>query len=88
MTSRKNGQGLGDFVIEVKQVFKFKNNYRPFSCLSVLSKVLEKIVCDQVTDFMEKNNLLPKINMSFELDGHHVCTCCRAKRMGRKFVCI
>ena len=25
-----------------------KNNYRPVSCLSVLSKVLEKIVCDQI----------------------------------------
>ena len=36
-----------------------KNNYRPVSCLSVLSKVLEKIVCVQVTDYMEKNDLLP-----------------------------
>jgi hypothetical protein len=26
-----------------------KENYRPVSCLSVASKVLEKIVCDQVT---------------------------------------
>ena len=29
------------------------------SCLSVLSKVLEKIICDQITKHMEKNNLLP-----------------------------
>ena len=30
-----------------------KSNYRPVSCLAVASKVLEKIVCDQVTKFME-----------------------------------
>jgi hypothetical protein len=35
-----------------------KENYRPVSCLIVASKVLEKITCDQVTDFMEKNKLL------------------------------
>ena len=37
-----------------------KSNYRPVSCLSVLSKVLEKIVCDQITDYMEKYKLLPQ----------------------------
>ena len=26
-----------------------KKNYRPITCLSVLSKVLEKIICDQIT---------------------------------------
>ena len=36
-----------------------KNNYRPVSCLSVLSKVLEKVVCNQITNYMEKNDLLP-----------------------------
>ena len=36
-----------------------KKNYRPVTCLSVLSKVLEKIICDQITKFMEKNKLLP-----------------------------
>ena len=34
---------------------KDKTNYRPVSCLSVLSKVLEKIVCTQITKFMEDN---------------------------------
>ena len=34
---------------------KDKTNYRPVSCLSVLSKVLEKIVCSQVTKFLEDN---------------------------------
>ena len=40
-------------------------NYRPVSCLSVPSKVLEKIVCDQITDYMEKNKLLPQNQHGF-----------------------
>ena len=36
-----------------------KENYRPVSCLVVASKVMEKVVCDQTTTFMEKNNLFP-----------------------------
>ena len=30
---------------------KKKENYRPVSCLAVASKVMERIVCDQVTRF-------------------------------------
>ena len=44
---------------------KDKNNYRPVSCLMVLSKVLEKIVCSQITDFMEQNDLLPENQHGF-----------------------
>ena len=36
-----------------------KTNYRPVSCLMVLSKVLEKIVCSQITEYMETNKLIP-----------------------------
>ena len=36
------------------------SNYRPVSCLVTASKVLEKVVCKQITDFIEKNNLLPE----------------------------
>jgi hypothetical protein len=35
-----------------------KENYRPVSYLSVASTVLEKIVCDQVTHYMEIHGLL------------------------------
>ena len=42
-----------------------KENYRPISCLSVASKVLEKIVCDQITNYMEKNNLFPETQHGF-----------------------
>ena len=38
---------------------------RAVSCLIVLSKVLEKIVCNQVTEFMEKNDLLPENQHGF-----------------------
>ena len=42
-----------------------KSNYRPVSCLMVLSKVLEKVVCGQVTEFMEKNDLFPENQHGF-----------------------
>ena len=38
---------------------KKKENYRPVSCLIVASKVMERIVCDQVTRFFEVHGLLP-----------------------------
>lgn len=44
---------------------KDKNNYRPVSCLMVLSKVLEKVVCSQITEFMENNDLLPENQHGF-----------------------
>ena len=42
-----------------------KNNFRPVSCLVTASKVLEKVVCNQTTEFLEKNNLLPKSQHGF-----------------------
>ena len=44
---------------------KDKTNYRPVSCLSVLSKVIEKIVCSQITKFMEDNGHLPQNQHGF-----------------------
>ena len=41
------------------------NNFRPISCLVAASKVLEKIICDQVTRFFEINNLLPNNQHGF-----------------------
>ena len=35
------------------------------SCLTVASKVMEKIVCEQTTEFMEDNNLLPENQHGF-----------------------
>jgi retron-type reverse transcriptase len=35
------------------------NNYRPVSCLPSASKVLEIVVCSQLSDYLETNKLLP-----------------------------
>ena len=37
-----------------------KANFRPVSCLPAASKVLEKVVCMQTTQFLEENNLLSR----------------------------
>jgi hypothetical protein len=38
---------------------QIKENYRPVSCLPAASKLLEKVICEQATDYLEKNHLLP-----------------------------
>ena len=40
-------------------------NYRPVSCLPAASKLLERIVCEQVSKFFEGNDLLPKNQHGF-----------------------
>ena len=40
-------------------------NYRPVSCLVAASKVLEKVVCDQLTRFAEVHGLLPSNQHGF-----------------------
>ena len=42
-----------------------KNNYRPISILNATSKILEKIVCNQITKHMESNKLLPNNQHGF-----------------------
>ena len=42
-----------------------KENYRPVSCLPVASKVLEKIVTEQMTQFLEEHKLLPNNQHGF-----------------------
>ena len=44
---------------------KMKENYRPVSCLPAASKLLEMLVCDQTTNFMESNKLLPENQHGF-----------------------
>ena len=41
------------------------SNYRPISLLPVLSKVLEKIVANQLTEFLEKNRLIAESQHGF-----------------------
>ena len=40
-------------------------NYRPVSCLAAASKVLERVVCDQLTHFVEVHDLLPNSQHGF-----------------------
>jgi len=41
------------------------NNYRPITILPILSKILEKIVANQLTSFLEANDLLSKTQHGF-----------------------
>ena len=44
---------------------KEMKNYRPVSCLTAASKVLEKVVCKQLTRFAEVHDLLPNNQHGF-----------------------
>ena len=41
------------------------NNYRPVSCLPAASKVLEIVVCSQLSEYLESNKLLPNNQHDF-----------------------
>ena len=41
------------------------SNYRPVSRLPAACKVLESIVCSQMSEFLESNNLLPENQHGF-----------------------
>ena len=42
-----------------------KNNYRPITALPILSKLLEKHICDHFCDFLEENALLHRFQSGF-----------------------
>ena len=41
------------------------NSHRPISVISILSRMLERIVHDQIFDFLLKNNLITKNQSAF-----------------------
>lgn len=45
------------------------SHFRPISILPTLSKILEKIVSEQLTSFLEKNNIIPSTQSGFR--QHH-----------------
>ena len=42
-----------------------RNNYRPISVLTILSKIIEKHVANSLLKYLQENNLLYKITISF-----------------------
>ena len=46
-----------------------KKNYRPVSNLTFMSKVVERMVAKQLTDYFERNNLLPELQSAYRR-GH------------------
>ncbi len=52
------------------------SSYRPFSNLSVLSKLFERVVARQLLDCLLLNNLLPSLQSGFRpgLDSKSACT--------------
>ena len=61
-------------VAKVIPVFKsgqkdLLDNYRPISLLSCFSKIIEKIVCNRLTTFLDSNNLISNFQFGFR-KGH------------------
>ena len=59
-----------NFLLKVKPLFKKgsktnSQNYCPISLLSLLSKIIERIVRDQTEEFLSKNKLLYRFKSSF-----------------------
>ena len=55
-------------IAKVVPIFKkgdntLMNNYRPISLLPVISKVIEKIICTQLSTYFENNNFFMIANM-------------------------
>ena len=52
------------FMLTVNTFFNKKNsrvepaNYRPVSILSIISKIFERVLCEQLTDYLTCNNYL------------------------------
>ena len=51
--------------IDKKKAKTEPGNYRPVLVLSVISKVLEKVVCEELTDYIEKHDYLYELQSGF-----------------------
>lgn len=62
-------------IIPIKKPNKASDNpssYRPISLLSSISKVLEKVIKDKITNFMDTNNILPPQQFGFRKEHNTV----------------
>ena len=41
------------------------SNYRPISLLPIISKIMEKVISEQLSDYLERNNLLSNKQFGF-----------------------
>ena len=48
-----------------KKVKTEPGNYRPVSVLSIMSKVIERVICEQLNDFIEKHDYLYELQSGF-----------------------
>ena len=48
---------------------KVTDNYRPISVLPIMSKILEKVVHDQLIRYLEENQLLSNIQFAQKING-------------------
>ena len=65
----------GEFPCDIKKakitpIYKKKakteaGNYRPVSVLSIISKIIEKIACEQLTEYLDSNSLLYELQSGF-----------------------
>ena len=65
----------GEFPCDIKKakitpIYKKKakteaGNYRPVSILSTISKIIEKIACEQLTEYLDSNRLLYELQSDF-----------------------
>ena len=65
----------GEFPCDIKKakitpIYKKKakteaGNYRPVSVLSTISKIIEKIACEQLTEYLDSNRLLYELQSGF-----------------------
>ena len=67
---------MGDFPSDWKEAIitpvlkkgekNLHENYRPVSCLPAAAKLLEMLICNQVSNHMESNKLIPEIQHASE----------------------
>ena len=66
----------GEFPCDIKKkakitpIYKKKaktevGNYGPVSVLSIISKIIEKIACEQLTEYLDSNSLLYELQSGF-----------------------
>ena len=55
-----------------KKVYKLElNSYRPISILTRFSKILERLICNKILEFLKKHNVIHKTQYGFQKQCFH-----------------